>query len=510
MGIHTIRRISLYSAILSFVDRKMISFIWAIFWLGIAANAVDLGKRGLCPMHYVTGPHDQCFRFAQDKKNFNDALMQCQAEGGSLANTQSNDIYQFVRQHIEKDPVKADLKWGPLGLHVYIEPLFTPWANGWLVGAQKKGSFKWLDGQSVGGHWAKGRPDNAFFNENCLQQMASNDGWNDVPCSTAYRYICQRKVIDPCDNFKCGNGKCANQGGVAKCVCHQGWTGGRCADRVIVDPCAKRPCLNGGVCFSDKAGISYNCRCGVNFGGRNCEKRVIVDPCSRNPCLNGGVCFSDKAGKYYFCRCQGNFKGLHCEKSCRYAVTKEGLPSKLDAMILVDSSGSVGDDNFKKSLKFIAKFADKMHMGDQRLEVVRFTHQVFDALDFAASAHMSKGALQAKIMGIEYTAGGTMTGRAMNEAVRVFRDSGRKAPDVAKYLIVMTDGESGDAQAIPKAVDELKAMGVHLVAVGVGKETKPAELLKIAGGKASAVFSVNSFDELDAALINRMVQKICD
>ena len=105
------------------------------------------GKRGLCPMHYVTGPHDQCFRFAQDKKNFNDALRQCQAEGGSLANTQSNDIYQFVRQHIEKDPVKADLKWGPFNLHVYIEPLFTPWANGWFVGAQKKGSFKWLDGK---------------------------------------------------------------------------------------------------------------------------------------------------------------------------------------------------------------------------------------------------------------------------------------------------------------------------------------------------------------------------
>ena len=102
-------------------------------------------------------------------------------------------------------------------------------------------------------------------------------------------------------------------------VYFRSWTGGRCADRVIVDPCAKRPCLNGGVCFSDKAGKSYVCRCGVNFGGRNCEKRVIVDPCSRNPCLNGGVCFSDKARKYYFCRCQGNFKGkvtiLHQSKT---------------------------------------------------------------------------------------------------------------------------------------------------------------------------------------------------
>lgn len=133
---------------------------------------------------------------------------------------------------------------------------------------------------------------------------------------------------------------------------------------------------------------------------------------------------------------------MNCEKSCRFEVTKEGLPSKLDAMILVDSSGSVGDPNFQKSLKFIAKFADKMHMGDQRLEVIRFTQEVFDAINFASSAHMSKDALRAKIMGIEYKKGATLTGKAMNAAVRVFHDSGRKATDVAKYLIVMTDGES--------------------------------------------------------------------
>merc|ERR1712142_1158559 len=78
--------------------------------------------------------------------------------------------------------------------------------------------------------------------------------------------------------------------------------------------------------------------------------------------------------------------------------------------------------------------ADKMRMGDQRLEVIRFTHEVFDAIHFASSAHMSQDAVRSKILGIEYKRGATATGKAMNEAVRVFHDSGRKAADVANAV----------------------------------------------------------------------------
>ncbi len=94
-------------------------------------------------MHYVTGPHDLCFRFAEDKKDFNQARMQCESEGGTLANTQSQEAYTFARHHIESNPVKANIAYGIFG----EVTLFTPWANGWYVGASKHGNWRWLNGK---------------------------------------------------------------------------------------------------------------------------------------------------------------------------------------------------------------------------------------------------------------------------------------------------------------------------------------------------------------------------
>ena len=87
-----------------------------------------------------------------------------------------------------------------------------------------------------------------------------------------------------------------------------------------------------------------------------------------------------------------------------------------------------------------------------------------------------------------------------------------QASDVAKYLVVLTDGNSADREhvLIRQAVPKLRAMGVELVAVGVGSSVNDEELQLIAGGKAANVFSVDSFDQLDSSLISKMVEKLCD
>ena len=61
-----------------------------------------------------------------------------------LANTQSDEAYTFTRQHIENNPLKAVIS---IGLFGRLQPIFTPWDNGWYVGAQRKGSFMWLNGK---------------------------------------------------------------------------------------------------------------------------------------------------------------------------------------------------------------------------------------------------------------------------------------------------------------------------------------------------------------------------
>ena len=62
-----------------------------------------------------------------------------------MANTQSDEAYDFVRQYIEANPLKADVLHGLFG---EIVALFTPWDNGWFVGAKKDGDWKWFNGEN--------------------------------------------------------------------------------------------------------------------------------------------------------------------------------------------------------------------------------------------------------------------------------------------------------------------------------------------------------------------------
>ena len=66
---------------------------------------------------------------------------QCESEGGSLANTQNGDAYNFVRQHIESSPDEANVDF----IFGRVSP-FTDWENGWFVGAQKNGAWRWFNG----------------------------------------------------------------------------------------------------------------------------------------------------------------------------------------------------------------------------------------------------------------------------------------------------------------------------------------------------------------------------
>ena len=489
-------------------------------------------------MHYVTGPHDLCFRFAEDKKSFDQARMQCESEGGTLAKDQRGEVYTFVRHHIEANPLKAPVHRGLFG----EISIFTPWGHGWYVGASKNGNWRWLDGmyfckfflidhvrypcgqivsfvffdchflssgKPVLDHWIRGTPNNWGGHENCLQQMAGAQGWNDVPCDMQLRYICQKAINNPCASLHCGNGKCVADHGKPICVCSAGWKGANCDQKIIQDPCAaSRVHCQNGKCIA--SGGKAVCICDAGWTGESCEIRAVVDHCAAHPCQNGGQCFSNSGG--YVCHCVGNFKGKNCETSCRFKVTDSGMPEKVDAVILVDGSDSVNAEdpgNFGKSLQFVINLVEKFNIGagKARLEVTQFSHKLAEAIDFDDSTHMTKAALRAKIANMHFLGGGTATDKALNAAYRAFQTQGRRGSDVAKYLVVLTDGISNGSEQIPDIVSKMKALGVKIVAVGVGGAVDPAELRLIAGGN---VFTVGSFDQLDSSLISKMVQHICD
>jgi len=203
-----------------------------------------------------------------------------------------------------------------------------------------------------------------------------------------------------------------------------------------------------------------------------------------------------------------------CEtRSCRFKITSSGMPEKVDAVVLIDGSTSVNAENpgnFRKSLQFVINLADKLDIGagKARLQITQFSNRLAEAITFDESVQMSKADLRARIANVDFLSGYTLTNEALRDAYRVFSTQGRHESDVAKYLVVMTDGVStkgGDQ--IPNTVSKLKALGVKIVAVGVGSSVDPNELRLIGGG---SVFTVGSFDQLNSSLISKMVQHVCD
>ena len=102
----------------------------------------------------------------------------------------------------------------------------------------------------------------------------------------------------------------------------------------IIDPCFPNPCKNGGECSKDgKGGYRCNCTT-TGFNGPSCNignlKKInfhrnyfifvlgyyisiyIADPCASKPCKNGGICSKDGKGGYS-CDCTSTgFNGPAC------------------------------------------------------------------------------------------------------------------------------------------------------------------------------------------------------
>ncbi|GFS78936.1 hypothetical protein NPIL_692791, partial [Nephila pilipes] len=121
-------------------------------------------------------------------------------------------------------------------------------------------------------------------------------------CPEGYRVDGEKCVVDPCASKPCQNGgTCDVEGSKFRCSCKPPFTGIQCQN----GPCSSNPCRNKGTCKVD--GQSYKCDCVKPFEGKNCEK----GPCSSNPCQNNGACQEDGVG--FKCDCMEPFSGKSCE-----------------------------------------------------------------------------------------------------------------------------------------------------------------------------------------------------
>ena len=126
--------------------------------------------------------------------------------------------------------------------------------------------------------------------------------------------FCQDLTTDPCARRPCYNGGTCVRVGTTQtttCICGANFSGTQCQNNKL-GACAKNPCsLRNGVCVP--VGLTdYKCQCPDLTVGKNCE--TVFNPCGNVKCLNSGICLKSRTTAYQ-CNCTKQWTGAVCEKA---------------------------------------------------------------------------------------------------------------------------------------------------------------------------------------------------
>lgn len=177
---------------------------------------------------------------------------------------------------------------------------------------------------------------------------------------------------------------------------------------------------------------------------------------------------------------------------------------KADIMFLVDSSGSIGPENYEKMKTFMKNVTAKIQIGPDNTQIGVVQFSGYNKEEFQLNKYFTQKEIFDAIDRMSHIRQNTLIGGALTFVDEYFTHSKGARPGVKKFLILITDGESQDNVAEPAKA--LRDKGVIIISVGV-YGAKRTELEEISGD-GSLVFHVEKFDYLEA-IESKLVSHVC-
>ncbi|XP_035826806.1 uncharacterized protein LOC101848762 [Aplysia californica] len=174
--------------------------------------------------------------------------------------------------------------------------------------------------------------------------------------------------------------------------------------------------------------------------------------------------------------------------------------SQADIVFLLDSSGSVGNSNFKLLLNFVNTLVQDLDIGQNKIRVgvEKFSSRPYN--EFNLNKYNDKTSLQNAISNIKFQRGGTNTGDAITYLDQnMFKQSNGDRPGVPNIAVIVTDGRSNKPDETKAAAKLARDHGINVFSVGVGKGISKTELNEMATDPDNShVLMVDDFSKLSA------------
>lgn len=144
----------------------------------------------------------------------------------------------------------------------------------------------------------------------------------------------------------------------------------------------------------------------------------------------------------------------------------------LELIFVIDSSESVGPDNFISTKTFMKTVIDEVsaNHAKTRIGVINFSHKV--ELVSSLEKYTTKESLKSAVDKMLYLGEGTYTASAIKKAINLFQAA---RPAVRKVAVVVTDGQADarDEVHLETVVREAHAANIEIFVIGIAQETDP-------------------------------------
>jgi len=138
--------------------------------------------------------------------------------------------------------------------------------------------------------------------------------------------------------------------------------------------------------------------------------------------------------------------------------------SKLDLVLILDGSGSMGELGFDAEKVFAHSLLDRVELGEEAAKVglISFSKTINTLSELSTDA----ATLKSKVDEATWPKGTTDTAEALNRAKQLLERGGRD--DANSVVFIATDGDPNDGKLTAEAATALKETGARLVFVALG------------------------------------------